>query len=390
MPHFIPLGIPSFNGEIERDYFQFTYEIEDDDANELTLQIRDGSSVWYEEKITERDKISQGEHIWKWDGFDNDGILDTARFINAKNLNLYITAKDSQGNIERSSTNFRATYDEVKWVDVKIDKNTKCIDINLRVNLKDGGVIGIECTEQIVAPDPIIIEECPWDKIPKKDLISGKPPLKTQTKSFEDLEKLATEGLNYHWGRNKNHFIAKNVEINDELYEVFVNAINTQKNTMDDVSLVFNTNNSWMRSGNPGTVEDPISFVGNIVSREAVCYNVGYIYEYYYRDNWDYQTSINEDKEFKETVAHEIGHTILKAYGGTFYSYGHKGSVNTVTQNQKSSAPKFPLEGEIDIMPYLKDNKYGGKHNQPNVYKRLVAAQKDVLSLLWLTKLELK
>ncbi len=37
MPHFIPLGIPSFNGEKERDYFQFTYEIEDDDANELTF-----------------------------------------------------------------------------------------------------------------------------------------------------------------------------------------------------------------------------------------------------------------------------------------------------------------------------------------------------------------
>ncbi|XER26852.1 hypothetical protein ACCC68_02960, partial [Tenacibaculum maritimum] len=65
--------------------------------------------------------------------------------------------------------------------------------------------------------------------------------------------------------------------VNGELYEVFVNAINTTKKAMDDVDLILNTNNKWMRSGNPGTVEAPISFVGNIVSREAICYNVGYI-----------------------------------------------------------------------------------------------------------------
>ncbi|MCD9637477.1 hypothetical protein LVK06_15450, partial [Tenacibaculum maritimum] len=71
--------------------------------------------------------------------------------------------------------------------------------------------------------------------------------------------------------------------VNGELYKVFVNAINTTKKAMDDVDLIFNTNNKWMRSGNPGTVEDPISFVGNIVSREAICYNVGYIK---YSDGW--------------------------------------------------------------------------------------------------------
>ncbi|WP_159283874.1 hypothetical protein [Tenacibaculum maritimum] len=35
---------------------------------------------------------------------------------------------------------------------------------------------------------------------------------------------------------------------------------------------------------------------------------------------------MGENLEFMDTSAHEIGHTILKAYGGTFYSYGHKGS----------------------------------------------------------------
>ncbi|CAA0218482.1 hypothetical protein [Tenacibaculum maritimum] len=168
--------------------------------------------------------------------------------------------------------------------------------------------------------------------------------------------------------------------VNGELYEVFVNAINTTKKAMDDVDLIFNTNHKWMRSGNPGTVEDPISFVGNIVSREAICYNVGYIKS----KIWRYREPYNEDIEFKETSAHEIGHTILKAYGGTFYSYGHKGSVNTITQSENSKAIEYPKKGEIDIMPYY-TNWLGY-----NERKRMVAAQKDLLSLIWLTKIELK
>ena len=233
------------------------------------------------------------------------------------------------------------------------------------MDLQDGGAKGLE----------------DWDDIPEKDLITGKPPFKKQTKSFKDLEKMALEGLNYHWGRNKNHFIAKNVAINEELYEVFINAVNTTENAMDDVSLIFNTNRKWMRSGNPGTVDDPISFVGNIVSREAVCYNIGYIKHSY---GWDFQPYKNENIAFKETSAHEIGHTILKAYGGTFYSYGHKGSVNTITQSENSNATEYPKKGEIDIMPYYKNwIPYSER-------KRMVAAQKDVLSLIWLTKLELK
>ncbi|MFL0089769.1 hypothetical protein V2550_13950 [Tenacibaculum maritimum] len=85
-----------------------------------------------------------------------------------------------------------------------------------------------------------------------------------------------------------------------------------------------------------------------------------------------------------DTSAHEIGHTILKAYGGTFYSYGHKGSVNTITQSESSNAKAYPKNGEMDIMPYYTDN--------PPLfdYNRFIAHEKDILSLLRLTKVELK
>ncbi len=132
---------------------------------------------------------------------------------------------------------------------------------------------------------------------------------------------------------------------------------------------------------------NPISWVGNAISREAICYNVGYIK---YSNGWGYQPEFEEEIEFKETSAHEIGHEILKSYGGTVYSYGHKGSVNIVTQSNSKQSINYPVSGEIDIMPYFSDNALGGEHKQPNYLKRKVGAEKDVLGLIWLTKIEIK
>jgi hypothetical protein len=280
---------------------------------------------------------------------------------------------------------------EVNWVDVKIDKKTKRIDTTLRVDLRDGGAKGLNCYTHTEDETMLNGESnpfnginttvCDWDKIPKTEIITGKLPITSRTKSFTDLEKLALDGLNYHWGRNKNHAIAKDVKIANESYEVYMNAINTKKNAMDDVDLVYNTNGKWMRSGNPGTATwNPISWVGNAISREAVCYNVGYIKG----TRWRYREATSEDLEFKFTTAHEIGHEILKSYGGTVYSYGHKGSVNVVTQSMKDTAPNYPTSGEIDIMPYYPSDP------PLSQYDRYVASEKDVFALIWFTKIELK
>ncbi|MFL0088149.1 hypothetical protein [Tenacibaculum maritimum] len=58
--------------------------------------------------------------------------------------------------------------------------------------------------------------------------------------------------------------------------------------------------------------------------------------------------------------------------------------MNTITQNKKSNAPKLPLEGEIDIMPYYANVIPYYK------YDNFSAANNDVVSLIWLTKIELK
>ncbi|MCD9566903.1 hypothetical protein LVK10_13285, partial [Tenacibaculum maritimum] len=62
----------------------------------------------------------------------------------------------------------------------------------------------------------------------------------------------------------------------------------------------------------------------------------------------------------------------------------HSRSVNTITQSESSNAKAYPKNGEMDIMPYYTDN--------PPLfdYNRFIAHEKDLLSLLWLTKVELK
>ncbi|WP_175623039.1 hypothetical protein [Chryseobacterium schmidteae] len=349
------------------------------------IRVWDWKSVFDPYNTSSSDYTKIGSYVIFWDGFDNDNIYDSSKFNN-NNLKAVITASKN-GKEKSKEVEFSTKYDEVDWVDVKIDKNNKKIDTTLRVNLKDGGAEGLKCSSHLAGArdETRWVKSCPWDKIPTTSLIAGKPPIKTRTRSFADLEKLAIDGLNYHWGRNKNHAAAKDVKIVGESYEVFTNAINTDDNAMDDISLVYNTNGSWMRSGNPGSATlNPISWVGNLISREAVCYNVGYIFEYFYKNTWSYQTEGDEDKEFEFTTAHEIGHEILKSYGGTNYSYGHKGSVNVVTQKMKEGAPSFRKNGEIDIMPYYPSSP------PPSLYNRYVASEKDVLSLIWLTKISIK
>lgn len=370
MPFFIPLGIPDFNGEKERDFFQFTYDIEDNDAIELLIQIRDGNKVIYEETITDVSKLTQGEHIWQWDGFDSNGILDSAKLTQAKSLNFYATGKDTDGNIDRSSANFEANYDEVEWVDVRIDKTASRIDVTLRVNLKDGGEKGTdkECYELGKSRNAPIVKICPWDKIPEKEIKKyGKTPIKSRVKNFEKLKEMALDGINTHWSRRYTN--TDGTIINDKNWEIIVTAIQDE-NGMKTPEIEYITN------GKPGRSR-------NWELSRILYYNIGYLdFSDWYniKSDWRWRNESFAVPIFQETSAHEIGHEILLAYGGHSYSKKHKGT-STLLQSETGGL-KYPKD-EIDLMKYY-DEEYVADFN------KVVASEKDVLSLLWLTKLELK
>ena len=402
---FVPLGIVDFEGNQENKVIKFEMKISGKGVNRWHLQIKSNGNLIKDiysssqeiepvpligkakktnkKEETEIVEIKRsweaGIYLLDWNGFDNNNVYDSSILTSPYGLEISIMGQAEQ--VRKYHTDsVQMKYSQVNWVDVRIDQNNKRIDTTLRVNLKDGGAEGLSPQEQSNIYEPAYTQTIyPWDKIPQSDIEEEqKEPIKERTRSFQDLERLVLEGISYHWGRNRNHAVAKNVEINSEKYEVFVNPINTQSKAMDDISLIYNTNNDWMRSGNPGTVTGFISAVGNIFSREAVCYNVGYIKG---PNKWEYIEEKHEDVEFKFTAAHEIGHEILKAFGDVYYSYGHKGTVNTVTQKIKDGTPEYPSTGEIDLMKYYK-----------NYYDipRTIASETDVLGLLWLTKIKVK
>ena len=418
---FVPLGIVDFEGNQENKVIKFEMKISGKGVNRWHLQIKSNGNLIKDiysssqeiepvpligkakktnkKEETEIVEIKRsweaGIYLLDWNGFDNNNVYDSSILTSPYGLEISIMGQAEQ--VRKYHTDsVQMKYSQVNWVDVRIDQNNKRIDTTLRVNLKDGGAEGLNCSSKTVRKSDYEeaaqrmgvqtpIEEdftltfCDWDKIPQSDIEEEqKEPIKERTRSFQDLERLVLEGISYHWGRNRNHAVAKNVEINSEKYEVFVNPINTQSKAMDDISLIYNTNNDWMRSGNSGTVTGIISAIGNLVSREAVCYNVGYIKD---SNQWRYRYEQYEDVNFKLTAAHEIGHEILKAFGDVYYSYGHKDTVNTVTQKIKDGIPKYPSTGEIDLMKY-----YQNYYDIP----RTIASKTDVLGLLWLTKIKIK
>ena len=137
---FVPLGIKSFDNKFENKYISLSYTLSDN-AQEVTLQIRDGEEEIYKKVITSPSEVSKGQHFWSWDGFDKNGILDTARLTKAKRLNYKISVK-RKNNIFSETQYFKLSYNEVNWVDVKINRSKKRIDVTLRVDLKDGGAGG--------------------------------------------------------------------------------------------------------------------------------------------------------------------------------------------------------------------------------------------------------
>lgn len=414
---FLPLGIKSFQGELTNDRIRFKLTVTGKGIEDWSLNIKKNDTVVYSCYSSTKElsdvivtasrpkskknagktpppaqsaKVKRfwpaGVYIIDWDGFDTNQIYDSTDFIES----TFVAEIEGQANGQRqsaSTTPFSFEYVEVKWVDLRVDRAAHKIDTTLRVDLQDGGALGTECTTQVIGTDGTV-DECPWDRVPESVIAreNNRPPLHAPSRGFADLKQLALNGLRYHWSRNKGHAEAPTVKIATDEFEIFVEPVDTTTHSMDDINLVFNTNGSWLRSGNPGSLaQNPISWFANVLP-ERIAYNAGYIdfSDWNEKSAWRYVTEASEDIEFAYTAAHEIGHEILKSYGTTAYSYGHKDTSTVVTQSTKDTAPACPAAGEIDLMKYYK---YSPLTSQ---IKRIVAAEVDVLGLLWLSKLRVK
>lgn len=364
-----PLCIPDYD-EVElaatenRDYVNFELEITGNKVGNIILEITSGKDTAIKtvySKTLEPEYQNVGKHQLKWDGYSNAGILDTKIL---KDPDLKLKVKTQLCGVKKEKIiKFKNKPAEEKWVDVVI--SGKQVEVELRVNIKDGGENGVG---EFPHPDARLTMQ--YLRFPKSHPGREKH---MRMRDFKGLQNLALSGLETYWSRT--------IATAKGEYFVTLKPILETENAMDDVKVEYNTNGKWMRSSNPGSVEGIISLFANVLPERAV-YNAGWIR---YDDGWYYVTPANEDKDFMSTAAHEIGHGILLAYGGEKYSYGHRGSSTVITQKtmtSKHGGEEYSAIVEIDLMKY-----YLGK--EPiDLYERLVASEVDVASLVWLARVQ--
>jgi len=322
----VPFGLPGFSHKAENASFIFNYVLSDVTVDSLVFEIIDDQGVVIYQQLPETHYTLAGAHQINWDGFDNDDIYDSSRFI-GRVLKAKITALKA-GVSETLTVDFTAKYQVVKWVDVKIERGSKKITATLRTNFNEGG-------------NP-------------------------------ELLALAIAGIKYHWGRNEQQLAGKNIVFgHGEVYQFFVNVNNTNNNALKSPKIVYQTNARSRRSRNWE------------LSR-ILFYNIGHLQ---HRGKWYYKSREKADADFKLIAAHEIGHEILLAYGGHLYSKTHKGSSTLVTQ-QPLGNYIYPEYGEIDLMLYYFQDQL--RTNPSDYISRSIASERDTLGLIWLSKLRIQ
>lgn len=353
---FIPLSAPKPDGLASNVYFIFSGSIINGIFEAIVLEIKKGSDFIEIQRV---DKSFSGNQDFKikWDGFVQD-VYDSKFITNANGIVFRVKGINGGSAIALDEKTFNFKYFNKDWIDVNINRKTLKININLRVNLVDGGSKGLYNGQSV-----------PVTEIKKRRV----QPYSVQTKNFSQLLQLSIDGINYYWSRNQKHPTGKNIFLNGKEYEVFIKTINSKTNAMPEMKLTYITNVD---------PNDPMFRSSNSILSRKTAYMTGYLH--FDRKTWGFYPEAVSDKSFKETIAHETGHAIVEAYGGVIDSITHHGS-SEVWQVPKSGT-SYPTSGEIDLMKYAE----GSLTGIPNWDKNMVANKKDVTGLLFISGISKK
>jgi OmpA family len=97
-----------------------------------------------------------------------------------------------------------------------------------------------------------------------------------------------------------------------------------------------------------------------------------------------YVVPIEDERDGRETGAHEFGHSVLKDGWGYAYSLKHKGTSTAWQSNVGPAVPSPPAE--IDLMKYY--NFKDPSSNSEGYYQRVNAIEDDVKALLATVRLQ--
>lgn len=337
-----PLEIPNYDELAStttqnKESIDFLVDNRKQAADSLSLEVFDGATLLYSEADTSA-LLPEGEHRWQWDGYSMAGVLDT-QVLKSPNLSIRLTAhKGAQQQIAELRLDNSA--EEIDWVDARIDRNTKSIKLTVRPSFSDGGVSG-------------------------KDA-------KLTAKSFVQLKAMAKAGIERYWSRDgsRAQAIGAPIQTAKGAYKVTVVADVDAKPSAKNFPLIEMLDADFGRSTSFAMFK---KIYHNQGFWSAANYPMGFA-----------------DGDFEHTVAHEVGHLILNAYGDgglvPEYSWSHKRTSTVLTQSPLKNHP-VPGNGEVDVMHYHSDYPSGPSGYQ-NFWDRSVASEQDVKGLLWLARVQ--
>ncbi|MDR2924555.1 MAG: hypothetical protein LBU76_01125, partial [Azoarcus sp.] len=285
--------------------------------------------------------LSPGKHRWQWDGYGDDGVLDT-RTLKSKALTVRLTATQG-GKRQVRELGLGNHAEEVQWADARIDRNSKTIEITVRPSFTDGGTVG--------------------DPIPGY-----------AAKTFEELKQMAKRGIERYWTRDGSRpgGIGAPVDTAKGAFSVTVKADVNAEPMADGFALkeLLQKRREW------GFIRPDDSTSAGTLSQIV---HMAHFWIVEYR-----LSCIEADADFEHTAAHEFGHRIMGAYGGRTYSWTHNQSSTELTQKPLPRTA-HPSSGEIDLMKYAEY-----RTDEQDKWQRAVASEQDVKGLLWLTRVKFR
>lgn len=410
-----PLKIPSHSelggsSSANRDYARFVIEVEFNSIQEMSVRIlrgTGGSTTTVYAETLDPGTYTVGEHEWEWDGFDSSDILDT-RVLKDPSLKLELTA-ELCGETKIRTLEFSNSPAQVDWIDVTIDRGTSQVEVEMRLELPDGGDSGVgESPPAGARTTTAYLSASATD--PERTT-------HTRLQSYTDLKDLVIEGIQKYWSRNSTRGYSINTYSGS--YELSVTAVETNSESMHPLDIFYNTNSTITLSSNwgpGGVLADGVSdaldllwitaFTGrveitDIIGGNHIAYNTGWLnYNNMRRflstgdtdvlttEDWHFKSeNAYRIEDFRRTAAHEIGHDVVLEYAGLQETLTHHGT-SSLAQTKLSVADggeNCPTTGEIDLMKYYN---YTSGYRPANFHARSVANEVDAAALVWLARVE--
>lgn len=71
-----PLAVRSFDGDVTFSSVGFNIEVKNCKADNIEVEVIHEGSIIYNESLS-GEFLNRGTHLWEWDGYDNNQVLDT-------------------------------------------------------------------------------------------------------------------------------------------------------------------------------------------------------------------------------------------------------------------------------------------------------------------------